>query len=560
MESAHLYQYLADREAALQAVRLPAADAAAGRPDRGIHRHRRPLCHCSHASRAPVQPHVCSGFTCCPPGCWRGLLPGRYWRASGCPSSSCSQLRYLGEPRTWCRLAPLAEKDEIVVVARVWRRDEPAPRSWRRSASSGCPAAARWPRRPRRSLLQPGLPPRIRRRRPPASRAGRRWPALSAAASAGRPLSAAGAVRTPEIPAWAVLAARRSGMSRPACRECAADRGPAPVVPAKPAAARGPAREPAPWPARGRRPAQPRAVPPSQERAPSHARHSAQAATTVPPAASAWPAAATVTPPTSLRHVAPPPAATAQPAGSPAVPPAELPSAALPPSATPPPPAAPPPAMPPSASPTAATARPAVPPAALPPATLPSASLPPAASGLPAPPAATPVTDPPTAAADRPAAADQRVKPALSVAPDRPVAADRPAVPGRQLSQPCQSRLTGQWRPTGQRLRSPWPRLSAPSRQRHHPCRRCRPCPLPGQNQPPGRRSLRPQWRPPSLFSPRECLPLPRPGRRRPLRPSPPCPRPRRPSPPCPSPRPRRPLTLRPNPRRPRLRQPALRP
>ena len=38
------------------------------------------------------------------------------------PELILSQLRYLTEPRTWCRLAPLAERDEIIVVARVWRR------------------------------------------------------------------------------------------------------------------------------------------------------------------------------------------------------------------------------------------------------------------------------------------------------------------------------------------------------------------------------------------------------------------------------------------------------
>jgi TcpE family len=38
------------------------------------------------------------------------------------PELVLSQLRYLSEPGTWCRMAPLAEKDEITVVARVWRR------------------------------------------------------------------------------------------------------------------------------------------------------------------------------------------------------------------------------------------------------------------------------------------------------------------------------------------------------------------------------------------------------------------------------------------------------
>ncbi|MEO3822490.1 TcpE family conjugal transfer membrane protein [Actinomadura sp. B10D3] len=39
-----------------------------------------------------------------------------------------SQSRYLSEPRTWCRLTPIREPREVVIVARVWRRAEaPAP-------------------------------------------------------------------------------------------------------------------------------------------------------------------------------------------------------------------------------------------------------------------------------------------------------------------------------------------------------------------------------------------------------------------------------------------------
>ncbi|TDC64514.1 conjugal transfer protein, partial [Actinomadura sp. GC306] len=39
-----------------------------------------------------------------------------------------SQGRYLAEPRTWCRLTPIREPREVVIVARVWRRAEaPAP-------------------------------------------------------------------------------------------------------------------------------------------------------------------------------------------------------------------------------------------------------------------------------------------------------------------------------------------------------------------------------------------------------------------------------------------------
>ncbi|MFD0905485.1 TcpE family conjugal transfer membrane protein [Actinomadura sediminis] len=39
-----------------------------------------------------------------------------------------SQGRYLAEPRTWCRLTPIREPREVVIVARVWRRPgAPAP-------------------------------------------------------------------------------------------------------------------------------------------------------------------------------------------------------------------------------------------------------------------------------------------------------------------------------------------------------------------------------------------------------------------------------------------------
>src|SRR5262249_33744717 len=37
-------------------------------------------------------------------------------------------LRYIAEPRTWCRMAPFAEKDEILVTARVWHQHPPKVR------------------------------------------------------------------------------------------------------------------------------------------------------------------------------------------------------------------------------------------------------------------------------------------------------------------------------------------------------------------------------------------------------------------------------------------------
>jgi hypothetical protein len=49
-----------------------------------------------------------------------------------------SQVRYLTEPRVWCRLAPLNEKDQVVVTARVWHSRR-APQ--RREAAAGAVGA-----------------------------------------------------------------------------------------------------------------------------------------------------------------------------------------------------------------------------------------------------------------------------------------------------------------------------------------------------------------------------------------------------------------------------------
>ena len=57
-----------------------------------------------------------------PPGVLAWLVTRPVLESKRLPELVLSQLRYLSEPRTWCRMAPLAEKDEITVVARVWRR------------------------------------------------------------------------------------------------------------------------------------------------------------------------------------------------------------------------------------------------------------------------------------------------------------------------------------------------------------------------------------------------------------------------------------------------------
>ena len=57
-----------------------------------------------------------------PPAALAWLITRPVLEGKRLPELVHSQVRYLSEPRTWCRMAPLAEKEEITVVARVWRR------------------------------------------------------------------------------------------------------------------------------------------------------------------------------------------------------------------------------------------------------------------------------------------------------------------------------------------------------------------------------------------------------------------------------------------------------
>ncbi len=56
------------------------------------------------------------------------------------PELVSSQLRHLSEPRTWCRMTPFAEKDDVYVSVRVWHRH-----SWERpeKAKKASPPAER---------------------------------------------------------------------------------------------------------------------------------------------------------------------------------------------------------------------------------------------------------------------------------------------------------------------------------------------------------------------------------------------------------------------------------
>jgi hypothetical protein len=71
-----------------------------------------------------------------PPGVLTWLATRPVLESKRLPELVGSQLRYLAEPRVWCRMAPLAEKDIIVVAGRVW------PHARARRKPTSAPATA----------------------------------------------------------------------------------------------------------------------------------------------------------------------------------------------------------------------------------------------------------------------------------------------------------------------------------------------------------------------------------------------------------------------------------
>ena len=55
-----------------------------------------------------------------PPGVLTWLTTRPVIESKRLPELLESQIRYLAEPRVWCRMAPLTEKDHVLVTARVW--------------------------------------------------------------------------------------------------------------------------------------------------------------------------------------------------------------------------------------------------------------------------------------------------------------------------------------------------------------------------------------------------------------------------------------------------------
>jgi len=156
-----------------------------------------------------------------PPGATTWLVTRPVLESKRLPELVKSQLRYLAEPRILCRMAPLAERDVVVVTGKVWR-----------------PRAARGAAEARESG---GRAERVKRAEQAVASAGQAEqaePVEQAGASADTPAEISGAT-----PAERVVspAARPAGRARPA---------PAAIWPSAPARTDGPG---APWPAAGRR-------------------------------------------------------------------------------------------------------------------------------------------------------------------------------------------------------------------------------------------------------------------------------------------------------------------
>jgi MinD-like ATPase involved in chromosome partitioning or flagellar assembly len=161
-----------------------------------------------------------------PPGVLTWLVTRPVLESKRLPELVVSQVRYLAEPAMWCRLAPAAEKDQMTVVGRVWRRAVTAP------GAAGGPGAQRvsapTAQRPAARVVAPepgpareralaGAPPGAS----PREQAPEPGPARERALAGAPPREQA-----PPGPAWAP--ARVAAVPRPGAGQ------PAPVIPGQP--------------------------------------------------------------------------------------------------------------------------------------------------------------------------------------------------------------------------------------------------------------------------------------------------------------------------------------
>ena len=184
-----------------------------------------------------------------PPGVITWLATRPVLESKRLPELIISQVRYLGEPGIWCRMAPLAEKDDVVVIGKVWRRDEEHLRS---PAAAPALVAATGP-----AAIRP--PARVR---PAAARKASAQPAPVQAAPARPPGRVPGAAPAPRLR----TAGERRGRATERPGIAAGPAGPLPAMAADAPSeiaqdVRQPPRRPAAMPA-GRHAARP-AFPPS---------------------------------------------------------------------------------------------------------------------------------------------------------------------------------------------------------------------------------------------------------------------------------------------------------
>ncbi len=193
-----------------------------------------------------------------PPGVLTWLTTRPLIEGKRLPELVSSQVRYMTEPRAWCRMAPFAEKDEILVSARVWhahpakvrpkkapagaRPGAPAPQAAStnvadarppfvtgRAASPAVAAPAPDPvvppsahvRVPARASARPEATPV--KAAPRAKLAWSPWPRGSAPAT-GAPESAGDhAPRPNRLPAWMIAPSHAAGTPDPGTLEVSHD-------------------------------------------------------------------------------------------------------------------------------------------------------------------------------------------------------------------------------------------------------------------------------------------------------------------------------------------------
>jgi hypothetical protein len=163
-----------------------------------------------------------------PPGVLAWLVTRPVLEGKRLPELVLSQLRYLSEPRTWCRMAPLAERGQIFVAAQVWRKSAALP------PAAVSPAAV-----PQAELRQVGIAD--------TGLANATLAAGAAPDAAAEPAVAAAGIRAGSVrPVWPgrpAITARATGLAAQSAP--AAQTQPAmsarPAVPAKPAVPTAPA-------------------------------------------------------------------------------------------------------------------------------------------------------------------------------------------------------------------------------------------------------------------------------------------------------------------------------